>query len=171
MPEPETRTLDAPGVTLTYDIRNAGADGTPLLLFGSPMDASGFATLASHFTDRPVVTYDPRGTARSVRTNGATESTPDDHADDLHRLIEALDAGRVDAFATSGGAVNALALVAKHPEDVRTLVAHEPPTAEVLPDAAQVVAACEDMYATYQRARSEERRVGKECRSRWSPYH
>jgi pimeloyl-ACP methyl ester carboxylesterase len=152
MPEPETRTLDAPGVTLTYDIRNPGADGTPLLLFGSPMDASGFATLASHFTDRPVVTYDPRGTARSIRTDGARESTPDDHADDLHRLIEALDAGRVDVFATSGGAVNALALVAKHPEQVRTLVAHEPPTAEVLPDAAQVVAACEDMYATYQRA-------------------
>ena len=23
----------------------------------------------------------------------------------------------------------------------------------------------------YTRARSEERRVGKECRSRWSPYH
>ena len=23
----------------------------------------------------------------------------------------------------------------------------------------------------YQRQRSEERRVGKECRSRWSPYH
>ena len=30
-------------------------------------------------------------------------------------------------------------------------------------------------YANYlkylERARSEERRVGKECRSRWSPYH
>ena len=23
----------------------------------------------------------------------------------------------------------------------------------------------------YERSRSEERRVGKECRSRWSPYH
>ena len=23
----------------------------------------------------------------------------------------------------------------------------------------------------YKKARSEERRVGKECRSRWSPYH
>src|SRR5256885_15609572 len=26
-------------------------------------------------------------------------------------------------------------------------------------------------FETYHRARSEERRVGKECRSRWSPYH
>src|SRR5256885_8890545 len=28
-----------------------------------------------------------------------------------------------------------------------------------------------DTYADAFRARSEERRVGKECRSRWSPYH
>ena len=27
------------------------------------------------------------------------------------------------------------------------------------------------VLATAKRARSEERRVGKECRSRWSPYH
>ena len=33
----------------------------------------------------------------------------------------------------------------------------------------------EDFWAlkdmTFDRSRSEERRVGKECRSRWSPYH
>ena len=28
-----------------------------------------------------------------------------------------------------------------------------------------------DALAKYPRSRSEERRVGKECRSRWSPYH
>ena len=56
-------------------------------------------------------------------------STTEEHADDLHRLITALDAGPVDIFASSGGAVNALALVARHPEQVRTLVAHEPPDA------------------------------------------
>ena len=42
--------------------------------------------------------------------------------------------GPVDLFASSGGAVNALALVAAHPEQVRTLVAHEPPLASILPD-------------------------------------
>jgi pimeloyl-ACP methyl ester carboxylesterase len=152
MPEPETRTLDAPGVTLTYDVRGDLAGATPLLAFGSPMDAGGFVTLASHFTDRPVVTYDPRGTGRSVRTDGANEPTPDDHADDIHRIIDALGAGPVDVFATSGGAINALALVAAHPGQVRTLVAHEPPIAEVLPDAEQVNAACQDMYDTYQRS-------------------
>jgi pimeloyl-ACP methyl ester carboxylesterase len=156
MREPETRTLDVPGATIVYDIRGSLADATAerpvLMLIGSPMDASGFATLASHFTDRPVVTYDPRGAARSALTNGTRELTPEDHADDLHRIIGALGAGPVDLFATSGGAVNALALVARHPEQVRTLVAHEPPTAEVLPDADQVVAACLDMYDTYQRS-------------------
>ena len=29
----------------------------------------------------------------------------------------------------------------------------------------------EEFYDEVLRARSEERRVGKECRSRWSPYH
>src|SRR2546422_9043391 len=28
-----------------------------------------------------------------------------------------------------------------------------------------------DVGVQYNRGRSEERRVGKECRSRWSPYH
>ena len=39
-------------------------------------------------------------------------------------------------FASSGGAVTALALVAAYPNDVTTLVAHEPPLIPVLPDAA-----------------------------------
>ena len=38
-------------------------------------------------------------------------------------------------FASSGGAVTALALVAAYPNDVTTLVAHEPPLIPVLPDA------------------------------------
>jgi pimeloyl-ACP methyl ester carboxylesterase len=115
------------------------------------MGATGFGTLAGHFPDRTVVTYDPRGAERSRRTDGALRSTTDEHADDLHRLISALDAGPVDIFASSGGAVNALALVAKHPEQVRTLVAHEPPTAQVLPDREPVLAACEGIHETYQR--------------------
>ena len=37
-------------------------------------------------------------------------------------------------FASSGGAVTALALVAAYPDDVVTSVAHEPPLIPVLPD-------------------------------------
>ena len=80
------------------------------------------------------MTYDPRGVERSTKADPASQSTPEQHADDLHRIIAALGAGPVDLFASSGGAVNALALVAKHPEQVRTLVAHEPPLASILPD-------------------------------------
>jgi pimeloyl-ACP methyl ester carboxylesterase len=70
------------------------------------------------------VTYDPRGVERSVKADPTSESTPQQHADDLHRIIGELGSDPVDIFASSGGAVNALALVAAHPEDVRTLVAH-----------------------------------------------
>jgi pimeloyl-ACP methyl ester carboxylesterase len=141
-----------PGAVLHYDVRSNDSSTEPvLLLIGSPMGAAGFVTLARHFTDRTVVTYDPRGSERSKRTDDAAESTPDEHADDLHRLISALDAGPVDLFASSGGAVNALALVARHPEQVRTLVAHEPPASQELPDREPVLAACVDIRETYLR--------------------
>jgi pimeloyl-ACP methyl ester carboxylesterase len=127
MTEPKTHTLEVPGATIAYDVREAEGSGEPILLMiGSPMDATGFTTLAGHFEDRTVVTYDPRGVSRSRRTDGLAESTPELHADDLHRLIDAIGGGPVDIFASSGGAVNALALVARHPGQVRTLVAHEP---------------------------------------------
>jgi pimeloyl-ACP methyl ester carboxylesterase len=153
MTEPKTDTLPVPGAVLHYDIRSADSSTHPaLLIIGSPMGAAGFVTLAGHFADRTVVTYDPRGSGRSQRTDGALETTPDEHADDLHRLISAVDAGPVDIFASSGGAVNALALVAKHPEQVRTLVAHEPPAFRELPDRDPVLAACMDIHQTYRRS-------------------
>lgn len=153
MTEPKTHTLDVPGAVLHYDVRSNDSSTAPvLLLIGSPMGAAGFRTLAGHFADRTVVTYDPRGVERSERTGDATQSTPDEHADDLHRLISVLDAGPVDIFASSGGAVNALALVARHPEQVRTLVAHEPPAAQVLPDREQALAANLHIHQTYQRS-------------------
>lgn len=153
MTELETYTLDVPGAVLTYDVRSNDSSIEPvLLLIASPMGAAGFNSLARYFTDRTVVTYDPRGVERSQRADGAAASTPDEHADDLHRLITALDAGSVDLFASSGGAVNALALVARHPEQVRMLVAHEPPAAQVLPDREQALAAITDIHDTYQRS-------------------
>src|SRR5262250_3129133 len=155
MTEPKTHTLDAPGAVLHYDVRSNDASAQPvLLLIGSPMGAEGFVTQAGHFTDRTVVTYDPRGAGRSKRTDGAPETTVEEQADDLHRLIDALDAGPVDIFASSGGAVNALALVARHPEQVRILVAHEPPASQELPDREAVLAACAGIRQSYQRSGS-----------------
>lgn len=148
-----TLTLDVPGATLTYDVRGEGADGqVPLVLIGSPMDASGFGSLAAHVTDRVVVTYDPRNTGRSSREEPTAAVTPEQHAEDLHGVLRALGGGPVDLFASSGGAVNALVLVAAFPGDVRTLVAHEPPAGGALPDRDAVRAICEDMVATYDAA-------------------
>jgi pimeloyl-ACP methyl ester carboxylesterase len=87
-----------------------------------------------------------------VKTDPSSPSTPEEHADDLHRLIEALDAGPVDLFASSGGAVNALALVERHPEQVRILVAHEPPLLQLLPDRQIALAAARDIHETYMRS-------------------
>ncbi|HEY8002408.1 MAG: alpha/beta fold hydrolase [Vicinamibacteria bacterium] len=153
MTEPRTLTLDLPGAKLRYDVREAETESAEpvLLMIGYPMAASGFTSLAEHFRDRTVVTYDPAGVGRSESETLAGDSTPDDRAEDLHPLIAALGGEPVDVFASSGGAVNALALVAEHPEQVRTLVAHEPPAAALLPDRAQALAAITDIHETYKR--------------------
>jgi pimeloyl-ACP methyl ester carboxylesterase len=150
--QPTTGILDVPGARLTFDVRrNDETTEPPLFLIAAPMAAAGFGTLAGHFGDRTVITYDPRGSERSRKNDPASAATPDDHADDLHRVIEAV-GGPVDLFASSGGAVNALALVARYPDDVRTLVAHEPPLASVLPDREHAMAAARAVHDTYQRS-------------------
>src|ERR671916_2844287 len=134
-----THILETADAEIAYDVHGPlpTADGRPpLLMIGHPMAAGGFGTLATHFSDRTVVTYDPRGLGRSTRKDGRVDHVPTVQAEDVHALIEALGAGPVEMFASSGGAVAALALVAAYPDDVVTLVAHEPPLIPVLPDSA-----------------------------------
>jgi pimeloyl-ACP methyl ester carboxylesterase len=140
-----THVLEHAQADITYDVRA----GRPLLMIGQPMDASGFRALAAHFPDRTVVTYDPRGMGRSTRHDGRVDASPTVQAEDVHAVIEAV-GGPVDLFASSGGAVTALALVAAHPDDVVTLVAHEPPLIEMLPDREAARRATEAVEATYQ---------------------
>jgi pimeloyl-ACP methyl ester carboxylesterase len=147
-----THMLNIDEADIAYDVHGPlpTADRRPpLVMIGQPMTASGFGTLASHFPDRTVITYDPRGLGRSTRSDGRVDNSPTVQANDVHALIHALDAGPVDMFASSGGAVTALALVAAYPEDVVTLVAHEPPLIPVLPDSAaaeRARAAVRDAY-------------------------
>ena len=146
----ETKTLEVPGATLTYDIRRSdGAAEPPLFLIGSPMGAGGFGTLASHFPDRTIVTYDPRGVERSTAHDKDARITPHVQAEDVHAIIEALGGGPVDLFASSGGAVVTLDLIANHPNDLRTAIAHEPPLASVVPDREQATAAAQSIYEAY----------------------
>ena len=147
-----THMLNIEEADVAYDVHGPlpTADGRPpLFMIGQPMTASGFGTLASHFPDRTVITYDPRGLGRSTRRDGGVDNVPTVQANDVHDLIQVLGAGPVEMFASSGGAVTGLALVAAYPEDVVTLVAHEPPLIPVLPDSAaaeRARAAVRDAY-------------------------
>jgi pimeloyl-ACP methyl ester carboxylesterase len=150
--EPSTHTLKVPGATLTYDVRQAdrATAEPPLVLIGSPMGAGGFPSLAAHLTDRTIVTYDPRGNGeRSIADDPAEPITPEVQADDVHRIIEAVGGRPVDLFASSGGAVVALALISKYPDDVRTAIAHEPPLAALVPDREHALAATRAIHSTY----------------------
>jgi pimeloyl-ACP methyl ester carboxylesterase len=134
----KTHKLVTTQADIVYDVHGPlpTADGRPpLFMIGQPMDASGFRTLTSYFPDRTVITYDPRGLGRSIRKDGRVDNSPTVQADDVHAVIAALGVGPVEMFASSGGAVTSLALVAAYANDVTCLVAHEPPLISVLPDA------------------------------------
>lgn len=159
MPEADSvaHTLDVPGARLYYERRGAGP---LLLLIGSPMDSTGFSGLAGALADRyTVVTYDPRGLGNSSRQDTAEDVTPEQQADDVHRLLSVLGGEPADVFGSSGGAVVGLALVTAHPDQVRTLVAHEPPVIELLPDGAQVRTQIQDIYDTYRAEGSDKAMV------------
>jgi pimeloyl-ACP methyl ester carboxylesterase len=144
-----THTIQVPGARLHYEVRGSG----PLLLItGAPMDASAFEPFADALAgDYTVVTHDPRGISASVLDDPEQDSTPDLRADDLAAILDALGAQDAEVFGSSGGAVSGLALVARHPSRVRTLVAHEPPVLELLPDAAEQRAETDAIIETFHR--------------------
>lgn len=126
--------LNVPGAALHYDVQGSGP---VLLLAGAPMGAKGFAPVVPLLAaDHTVVTYDPRGIGRSSVDDPGAPITPAALADDLHRMLATVTDTPADVLASSGGAVAALELVVRHPAQVRTLVAHEPPLTALLPDAA-----------------------------------
>jgi pimeloyl-ACP methyl ester carboxylesterase len=150
----DPRTLQLDDAVIAYDVWHAAADSDHalLLMIGQPMTALGFHALAGAMPERRVITYDPRGLGRSTRSDGSKVNDPQLQAADLHALIAEIGGGApVDMFASSGGAITALALVAEHPPDLRVLVAHEPPLFTVLPDAAQVAAASARVEDAYHR--------------------
>jgi len=144
-----TRSVSVPGARLHYEIRGAG----PLLLvIGSPMASAEFAPLADALAgDHTVVTYDPRGYANSEVDDPDAPSGVEQRADDVNAILDDLGAQSADLFGSSGGAVTGLALVERHPGRVRTLVAHEPPLLELLPDAAEQRANTEAILDTFHR--------------------
>lgn len=141
------QTLQVPGARLHYEVRGHG----PLVvLVAAPMDANAFAPLADLLAaDHTVLTTDPRGINRSRLDDPDQDSTPQLRADDLSRLLTHLNAGPAAILGSSGGAVTALAIAQTHPEQVHTVIAHEPPLVELLADRAQLHTQTEDLIATY----------------------
>jgi pimeloyl-ACP methyl ester carboxylesterase len=140
-----TRTLEVPGASLYYEVRGSG----PVLLMmpGGPADATTFRRieqpLAENYT---VVTYDPRGLSHSQLLAPLDDSRMVEiFADDAHRLLAACGNDKAYVFASSGGAVVALELARSHPEQLETVVCHEPPSPELMPDPATVRAEMEEI--------------------------
>jgi pimeloyl-ACP methyl ester carboxylesterase len=146
---PITRSIAVPGARLHYEIRG---EGPLLLIIGSPMASAEFAPLADTLaSDHTVVTYDPRGYAASPVEEPGAPCSVEQRADDVNAILDDLRAETADLFGSSGGAVTGLALVARYPGRIRTLVAHEPPSLELLPDAAEQRANTEAIVDTFHR--------------------
>lgn len=132
----KTDILKVPGASLYYELRGSGP--VLLLICGGVYDAAGYAGLADQLADRyTVVTYDRRGNSRSPLDGPAESQKIEVHADDAHRVLTAvgvIGGERADVFGNSSGAIIGLELAARHPEQVRTVVAHEPPLFELLTD-------------------------------------
>lgn len=144
-----THTVAVPGARIHYEIRGAGP---VLVIAGSPMAARFFTPLAEALAGAyTVITHDPRGISNSVMDDPTAPSTPDDRADDIAAVLDAIGAEQAEVFGSSGGAVTGLALVTRHPSRVRTLVAHEPPLLTILPDAAEQMAVTDDIVDTFHR--------------------
>ncbi|GAA0297900.1 alpha/beta hydrolase [Streptomyces polychromogenes] len=134
---PTTGTLEVPGATLYYERRGSGP--VLLLIPGGGADAGLYAGMAPALAaaGRTVVSYDPRGQSRSPLHGPAGDQRVEDWADDARRVLDLVSPGApADVLGCSAGAVAALGLLARHPERVRRLVAHEPPLVEVLEDPA-----------------------------------
>jgi pimeloyl-ACP methyl ester carboxylesterase len=144
-----TNSLDVPGASLYYEV--AGSGPVLLLIPGGAADASDFARiigpLSTHYT---VVTCDPRGISRSQLTDPAQDLTVAVLADDAHRLLTTIGAEPAYVLGSSGGGVIGLALVERHPEAVRALVAHEPPLVTLLPPGTAGRTSSQVIYDTYR---------------------
>jgi pimeloyl-ACP methyl ester carboxylesterase len=130
----EENTLEVRGAILFYKVRGTG----PVLLIiqGGAGDADGSDRLADGLVDAyRVVTYDRRGLSRSTLTDETNHPTLETHSEDAHHLLAMVTTEPALVFGASLGAVIALDLTARYPDQVHTLVAHEPASPELLSEA------------------------------------
>ncbi|MEV0400889.1 alpha/beta hydrolase [Actinoallomurus sp. NPDC050550] len=122
--------LKVSGAEIFYRTRGSGP--VLLLLPGGDGDADACDGLAVHLEDAfTVVTFDRRGLSRSTSTGAAPDLTI--HADDAARVLATVTHQPALVFGASIGALIALELTTRHPDQVRVAVAHEPPVGTLLP--------------------------------------
>jgi pimeloyl-ACP methyl ester carboxylesterase len=145
----KTATLEVPGASLYYEVRGSGP--VLLLMPGGPADATTFRAIENDLAKKyTVVTYDPRGLSNSKLNEPLDDSRMVEiFADDVHRLLATLTKQKAFVFASSGGATISLELAKRHPEQLDTVIVHEPPSPTLQPNSAEVKAAMEDICDTY----------------------
>jgi pimeloyl-ACP methyl ester carboxylesterase len=146
-------TVKVPGARVFYRVRGAGP--WLMLLGGGASDADGLERIASRLTaDYTVITHDRRGLSRSL----LDDPGPDDqgrapditiaaHSEDVHHVLASLGAAPAMIFGSSIGAVIGLDLLIRHQDDVRVLVAHEPPVGGLLTSDEEPPVSFRDSYA------------------------
>ena len=143
----QSASLKVPGATLYYEVLGSGP--TLLIIPGGPQDAGVFTGLAAALAGRfTVVSYDPRGNSRTTFDGAPTPLDVDQQADDAAALIAQVGAPAY-VFGTSGGAQIGLNLTAWHPQLVKALVAHEPPSMMLMDDPEPMLAASRALHETY----------------------
>ncbi len=141
--------LRVPGATLFYEVRGSG----PLVVFipGGGGDAASVDPIAEVLEDRfTVASFDPRGYSRSVLDGAQETQRVETQSDDVFRLLSHLTDEPVLIVGGSSGAIVGLDLLARHPDRVARLVAHEPPCFAVLPDAAEQRAMIEEVHTLFR---------------------
>ena len=147
------KTLDVPGATLYYEVRGSG----PVLLMmpGGPADATTFRRIENDLARRfTVVTYDPRTYSHSVLNEPVEDSRMVEvFADDVHRLLKKVAGDEKSCiFASSGGATIGLELIVRHPEQIETIICHEPPSPALMPNKAETRRGMEHVCETCETA-------------------
>jgi pimeloyl-ACP methyl ester carboxylesterase len=144
--------LELPNARLHYDTFGSG----PLLLCIPGADGRGavFHKVAEHISRSfTVVCYDRRGFSRSQHVGAQDfKDRLSVDAEDASALIAHLSTEPVVVFGTSSGAIVATQLLIRHPGQVRTLVAHEPPAFSLLPEQHRAKAAglIDHIYTLYR---------------------
>ena len=143
------RYVKVPDANLYYEVSGSGP--ALLMIPGGAADAGDFARIAPLLADTyTVVAVDPRGISRSRLEEPMTDLSVEMLADDMHHVLAATSREPAYVFASSGGGQVGLGLAARHPEQVQTLVVHEPPAVALLPSVDQRRTGPRRIYDTYR---------------------